>query len=101
MRHYVGTQDAPFALIADPFADLYTLYGVESSEAKLKRTMAMSTTQQRIAEAAAAGFRPTEEAGSNFLRMPADFFIGADGGAGPEGTVCRLCMGSPAVRTDR
>jgi peroxiredoxin len=79
MRHYVGTQDAPFPLVADPYADLYTRYGVESSEAKLARTMAMSTTQQRIAEAAAAGFPLTAEAGSNFLRMPAAFFIGPDG----------------------
>src|SRR5215212_3426158 len=79
MRQYVGKQDAPFPIIADPQAQLYTLYGVESSEAKIAATMGMSATQQVIGAAAAQGFQLTEEAGSNFLRMPADFFIGADG----------------------
>jgi thioredoxin-dependent peroxiredoxin len=79
LRQYVGKQDAPFPIIADPEAHLYTLYGVESSEAKVTATMAIAATQQVIGEAAAQGFHLTEEAGSNFLRMPADFFIGADG----------------------
>lgn len=79
MRQYVGKQDAPFALIADPEARLYTLYGVESSEAKVAATMAIPATQQVIQAAADQGFQLTEEAGSNFLRMPADFLIGADG----------------------
>jgi len=79
MLQYVGKQDAPFPLIADPNADLYSLYGLESSEAKIAATMALPATQQVIAEAAAQGFHLTEEAGSNFLRMPADFFIGPDG----------------------
>jgi len=79
MRQYVGRQDAPFPLIADPEARLYTLYGVEVSAAKIAATMAMSATQGVIGEAAAQGFQLTEESGSNFMRMPADFFIGPDG----------------------
>jgi thioredoxin-dependent peroxiredoxin len=79
MRDYVGKQDAPFPLIADPAAHLYTLYGVESSEAQIATTMAMPATQAVIASAAAQAFQLTEEPGSNFLRMPADFFIGSDG----------------------
>jgi len=79
MRQYVGKQDAPFPIIADPEARLYTLYGIESSEEKIAATMAMPGTLQVIGAAAAQGFQLTEEAGSNFLRMPADFFIGADG----------------------
>ena len=79
MLQYVGKQDAPFPIIADPEARLYTLYGVESSEEKIAATMAMPGTLQVIGAAAAQGFQLTEEAGSNFLRMPADFFIGADG----------------------
>ncbi|MFN8569389.1 MAG: peroxiredoxin-like family protein [Kouleothrix sp.] len=79
MRQYVGRQDVPFPLIADPEAHLYTLYGVEISESKVATTMAMSATQQVIGAAAAQGFHLTEEKGSNFLRMPADFFIGPDG----------------------
>jgi thioredoxin-dependent peroxiredoxin len=79
LRQHVGKQDAPFPIIADPEARLYTLYGVESSEEKIAATMAMPATQQVIAAAAREGFELTEEAGSNFLRMPADFFIGVDG----------------------
>lgn len=79
MLEYVGKQDAPFPLLADPEAELYKLYGLESSEEKVAQTMAMPATQQRVAEAAAQGFRLTQEPGSNFLRMPADFFINPDG----------------------
>ena len=79
MLQHVGKQDVPFPLIADPEAELYTLYGLESSEAKVAKTMAMPATQQRIAEAAAQGFQLTPEPGSNFLRMPADFFISPNG----------------------
>lgn len=79
MRQYVGKQDAPFPLIADPSAELYTLYGVESSHEKVEATMAMPGTQQVVEAAAAQGFQLTQEAGSNFLRMPADFYIGSDG----------------------
>lgn len=79
LRQYVGRQDAPFPIVADPEARLYKLYGLESSEEKVAATMAMAGTQEVIAMAAAHGFQLTQEPGSNFLRMPADFFIGADG----------------------
>jgi peroxiredoxin Q/BCP len=79
MLQYVGRQDAPFPLIADPAAELYGRYGLESSEAKVAATMAMPETMARVASAAAAGFALTPEPGSNFHRMPADFLIGPDG----------------------
>jgi peroxiredoxin len=79
MREYVGRQDAPFPLVADPEATLYSRYAVESSAAKVEATMAMPATHERVAAAAALGFELTQQEGSNFLRMPADFLIGADG----------------------
>ena len=79
MREYVGQQDAPFPLVADPEATLYARYAVESSAAKVEATMAMPETHQRVATAAALGFELTQQEGSNFLRMPADFLIDADG----------------------
>jgi thioredoxin-dependent peroxiredoxin len=75
---HVGRQDAPFPIIADPQAQLYTLYQVETSEPKIARTLAMTETQQHIQAAAAAGFPLTQEPGSNFNRIPADFLIGSD-----------------------
>lgn len=79
MREYVGKQDAPFPLLPDPEARLYDLYGVESSEEKVNATMALPGTHARVTAAAERGFQLTKEAGSNFLRMPADFLIGPDG----------------------
>jgi thioredoxin-dependent peroxiredoxin len=78
MLQYVGRQQAPFPLIADPQALLYGRYEVETSEEKVAVTMAMPETQQHIAEAATAGFALTREPGSNFHRIPADFLIGPD-----------------------
>ncbi len=75
----VGKQDAPFPIVADPTASLYELYGVETSEAKLKASLQNPATQAVIAAAAAAGFALTPEEGSNFNRMPADFLIDGQG----------------------
>src|SRR5689334_15597216 len=48
MRQYVGKQDAPFPLIADPEAELYALYGLENSQEKVAATIAMPETRERI-----------------------------------------------------
>lgn len=79
MKSYVGTQNAPFPLIADPTAALYDLYGIESSEEKVKATLADPHTKEIIAEAAAAGFELTLEKDSNFQRIPAEFVIDENG----------------------
>lgn len=79
MSQYVGRQEAPFPLIADPQADLYDLYGVEVSEEKLQATIADSKTQTFVAEAAAEGFALTPEEGSNMHRIPAEFLINEEG----------------------
>lgn len=75
---YVGKQDAPFPIIADPKATLYDLYGVETSEEKVAATMSRPDVQAKVGEAAEAGFALTKEEGSNFFRMPAEFLIGPD-----------------------
>jgi hypothetical protein len=79
LHRHVSRHDAPFPIVADPEGRLYDMFGVESSEAKIAATMEMPGTRQVLASAARAGFRLVEEAGSNFLRMPADFLIGPDG----------------------
>lgn len=79
MRRYVGAQNAPFPLVADPTAHLYDLYGIETSEEKVRATMAEANTKSVIAEAAAAGFALTPEEGSNFNRIPAEFMIDEHG----------------------
>jgi thioredoxin-dependent peroxiredoxin len=79
MLQYVGKQDAPFPIIADPDAHLYVLYGVETSPEKVQASMASPITQQRVKEASSFGFELTEEPGSNFYRIPADFLIDPHG----------------------
>lgn len=79
LLQYVGKQDAPFPIIPDPEAWLYTLYGVETSEAKVQASMQHPATQGRVQTAASAGFHLTPEAGSNFNRIPAEFLIDSDG----------------------
>jgi peroxiredoxin len=79
MRTYVGAQNAPFSLVTDPKAHLYDLYRVETSEEKVRMTMADANTKKFAEEAAAAGFPLTPEEGSNFNRIPADFLIDESG----------------------
>ena len=79
IRQYVGKQDAPFPIIPDPDGTLYNLYGVEVSEAKVQATLRHDQTQTIIAQAYEAGFELTEEPGSNFHRIPADFLLAPDG----------------------
>jgi peroxiredoxin len=80
VRQHVGKQDAPFAIIADPQARLYELYGVESSEAKVMAAATNPTMKQQqiIQDAAEIGYPLTQEEGANFFRLPADFLIGPD-----------------------
>ncbi|MGN7359621.1 peroxiredoxin family protein [Paenibacillus sp. SAF-054] len=80
LRKYVGQQDAPFPLIADPAADIYSSYGVESSEAKAQATLAKPGIHEEItALVEAAGFKLIPEEGSNFNRIPAEFLIDENG----------------------
>lgn len=79
MRTYVGAQNAPFPLVADLKAYLYDLYGVETSEEKVRMTIADANTKMFAEEAAAAGFPLTPEEGSNFNRIPAEFLIDESG----------------------
>ncbi|THF73178.1 redoxin domain-containing protein [Cohnella fermenti] len=79
LRTHVGAQNAPFPLAADPASQLYDLFGVETSEEKVRLTLADANTKNCVEEAAAAGFALTPEEGSNFHRMPAEFLIDENG----------------------
>jgi peroxiredoxin len=79
MNTYVGAQNAPFPLVADPTATLYELYGVETSEEKVQATLTNANTKEFIAQAVTAGFELTPEEGSNFQRIPAEFIIDEHG----------------------
>ena len=65
-------------IVADPYAWLYDLYGVETSEEKVDATIAHPETAGFIENAAMAGFPLTHEEGANVHRIPADFVIGPD-----------------------
>jgi thioredoxin-dependent peroxiredoxin len=78
MEPFVGRQHPPFDLIADPDGKIYAMYGVESSEEKVKYVIENHLADQQIKDAANAGFPLTKQVGSNFNRLPADFVIGPD-----------------------
>lgn len=75
---HVTKQNAPFPIIADPSAELYDLYGLESSQEKVMAPVDMEWRNGLIQEAEAIGYKLTHEEGSNFFRLPADFLIGPD-----------------------
>jgi thioredoxin-dependent peroxiredoxin len=79
IRQYVGKQDAPFAIIADPQAELYRLYEVETSHERVEASKTHPITGGVIQAAAEIGYALTPEPGSNFFRMPADFLIDTQG----------------------
>lgn len=75
IRQYVGKQDAPFPIIADPARELYRRYGVEASwagfgKALFKLPMVFNAVVKKH-------FMPGHMEG-NIAMIPADFLIGPD-----------------------
>ncbi|MCJ8012034.1 redoxin domain-containing protein [Paenibacillus sp. KQZ6P-2] len=80
LHKYVGQQNAPFPLIADPEAEIYDVYGAETSEAKVQATLSLPGIQEKISvQVEEAGFKLIPEEGSNFNRIPAEFLIDEKG----------------------
>lgn len=75
IARYVGRQDAPFPIIADPHHELYRRYGVDRSWLGFFKG---SLNLPRLMAAMAAGFLPGKMEGDKAL-IPADFLIGPDG----------------------
>lgn len=74
IRRYVGRQDPPFRIVADPDRKVYRMYGVEPSWAGfLKGSLRVSS----MIAAAGKGFLPGKMEGDKAM-IPADFLIGPD-----------------------
>ena len=71
---YVGEQNAPFPIIADPSREVFRLYGVESSWKGVLRTGRRVAT---LMSALKNGFIPGKMEGSKAL-LPADFLVDCD-----------------------
>lgn len=78
MVPFVGKQNPPFPLIADPQAKIYELYKAESSPEKIQRMVEKGSAHARMEEAKKAGFELIPQTNSNFFRFPADFLIRED-----------------------
>ncbi|WP_169818263.1 peroxiredoxin family protein [Shimazuella kribbensis] len=77
---HVGTQQAPFPLLADPKAEIYDLYSVETSKEKMDALLKDEEKVKALTtKAEAAGFSLVHEEGSNFNRLPAEFLIDEHG----------------------
>lgn len=75
IRHYVGKQDAPFPIIADPHRRVYKQYGIESSI--LGAVVAGFEWNPRMRAAHRAGYNYGKMEG-DLLLVPADFLISED-----------------------
>ena len=74
IRKYVGRQDAPFPIVADPGHAVYRAYGVETSwPGFIKGSLRLIT----LTSAARKGFYPGKMEGKKSM-VPADFLIGPD-----------------------
>lgn len=78
MKPYVGKQKLGFTLLSDPEGKIYESYGVQSSQQAISAVMANHSADERIQEAAKAGFKLTQQEGANFFRIPADVLIDRD-----------------------
>jgi len=75
IARYVGRQDVPFPMVADPERKVYGQYGVESSWAGF--FIAGVTKLPHLIRASLKGFFPGKMEGQTAL-VPADFLIGPD-----------------------
>jgi thioredoxin-dependent peroxiredoxin len=71
---YVGTQNAPFPIIADPTLEIYKLYGVESSVLGMLRGMFRISDFSAAASKKLMFFNPHND----IALLPADFLINPD-----------------------
>lgn len=78
MKPYVGKQKLSFTLLADPEGKLYEKYGVRNSPEVIQRVMTNHSADAAIKRADEAGYKLTQQEGSNFFRLPADVLINKD-----------------------
>jgi len=71
IKMYVGSQDVPFPIIADPEQKLYKLYGVKTS---IIKTLLSIFKLNRMKEAHRKGYKIGKSDGP-ITRVPADFLI--------------------------
>jgi thioredoxin-dependent peroxiredoxin len=71
---YVGTQNAPFPMVADPTLEIYKLYGVESSVLGMLRGLFRVSDFSEAASKKLMFFNPHND----IALLPADFLINPD-----------------------
>jgi len=74
IKEYVGTQNVPFPIVADPEEKLYKLYGVKTS---LWKTFKGMMKLNKLKEARQQGFKVGKSDGP-ISRVPADFLLNED-----------------------
>jgi thioredoxin-dependent peroxiredoxin len=75
MKPYVGKQKLGFTLLSDPKGELYEKYGIKNSPELVNAVVTSGKAATRIQEADQAGFKLTQQEGSNFFRIPAEVLI--------------------------
>jgi peroxiredoxin len=75
MHKHVGNQNPPFPMLCDPDESVYARYGLEASV----RGYLAPSNAAALARAATKGYRPSGDMDGTKTRLPADFFIDAEG----------------------
>lgn len=79
LRAQFEGRDVPFAILADPDGRAHDAFGSRVDRARVEQVVASGSGEAALARAAAAGFVPTTEEGSNFFRIPAELLIDEHG----------------------
>ena len=69
----------PLTLLADPGGEAHDAFGSRIDPAAVQAAIASGAAQRWLDAAAAKGFAPRREEGSNFFRLPSEVLIRADG----------------------
>jgi peroxiredoxin Q/BCP len=82
LRTQFAGREPPFAVLADPDGRVHELFGSYDDPQRIQEIMASGVGEPALRRAAAAGFAPAMEEGSNFARIPAEVLIDAHGRVG-------------------
>jgi len=82
LRKQFAERRPPFAVLADPDGTVHDAYGSCTDAARVQRVVESGSAAEALARAAASGFDPIHEEGSNFFRLPAEILIDENGAIG-------------------
>lgn len=69
----------PFPVLADPDGSIHELFGSYNDPDTVNRIVQTGEAEPALQNAAAAGFKPIQEEGANFFRIPTEMVLDREG----------------------